>query len=480
MADEIMNFDIPQQKAATIKVIGVGGGGSNAVNHMYELGIKDVDFVICNTDMQDLQRSPIPTKVQIGNGLTGGRGAGSNPEVGHNSAKESTAEIEKLLSDDTQMVFITAGMGGGTGTGAAPVIAEIAKNLGILTVGIVTIPFAFEGKTRYQYAIKGVEALREHVDSMLIINNETLREKYGNLKITEAFAQADDVLTIAAKGIAEIITVNGVVNVDFEDVKTVMKNSGVSIMSSGNASGENRAIQAIEETLDSPLLNKADIRGAKDILLNFTSGTNEITMDEISIVTNHIIEKAERDVNIIWGYVKNESLEDEICVTLIATGFEMEHLPDFTQKVPIKVNELKREDEETSEKKIVGTLTKEESDAVQTEINWDSASGNPEKKFRLINQDSPFNGMQQEDENETEVDISFEYEKVRKMDDITEFENQPAFQRKKNKKQDVHENKESEDDSTKKKNEPSRFSIDEDSEGFHLSNNNKYLDYNVD
>jgi cell division protein FtsZ len=385
MADEIMNFDIPQQKAATIKVIGVGGGGSNAVNHMYELGIKDVDFVICNTDMQDLQRSPIPTKVQIGNGLTGGRGAGSNPEVGHNSAKESTAEIEKLLSDDTQMVFITAGMGGGTGTGAAPVIAEIAKNLGILTVGIVTIPFAFEGKTRYQYAIKGVEALREHVDSMLIINNETLREKYGNLKITEAFAQADDVLTIAAKGIAEIITVNGVVNVDFEDVKTVMKNSGVSIMSSGNASGENRAIQAIEETLDSPLLNKADIRGAKDILLNFTSGTNEITMDEISIVTNHIIEKAERDVNIIWGYVKNESLEDEICVTLIATGFEMEHLPDFTQKVPIKVNELKREDEETSEKKIVGTLTKEESDAVQTEINWDSASGNPEKKFRLIN-----------------------------------------------------------------------------------------------
>ncbi|MFO7868808.1 MAG: cell division protein FtsZ [Bacteroidales bacterium] len=496
MADEIINFDIPQQRTTSIKVIGVGGGGSNAVNHMYELGIKDVDFVVCNTDMQDLQKSSIPTKVQIGNGLTAGRGAGSNPEVGQNAAKESTAEIEKLLSDDTQMTFITAGMGGGTGTGAAPVIAEISKSLGILTVGIVTVPFAFEGKTRYNYALKGVESLREHVDSMLIINNETLREKYGNLKITDAFAKADDVLTIAAKGIAEIITVNGIINVDFEDVKTVMKDSGVSIMSSGTSSGENRAIEAIQETLDSPLLNKADIRGAKDILLNFTSGENEITMDEITIVTNHIIEKAERDVNIIWGYVKNESLHDEICVTLIATGFEMKHLPDFKQPTPIKVNEL-REDEtppENSDKKMVGTLSSDEhdGDAVQTQINWGSfenASTNnkPKKKIRLINEDSPFNGTNNHTQDDDKNPIqSFEYEKVRKMDDITEFENQPAYIRKQqeqeHKKHTTHPFEENSEHNThnEKKNEPSRFSIDENEDGIYLSNNNKYLDYNAD
>lgn len=482
MSDELMNFDLPQRKAASIKVIGVGGGGSNAVNHMYQLGIKDVDFIVCNTDVQDLQKSPVPIKVQIGDGLTGGRGAGSNPEVGENAAKESTAELETLLSDDTQMVFITAGMGGGTGTGAAPIIADISKNLGILTVGIVTIPFEFEGRKRYEYALRGIEALSQNVDSMLIINNETLREKYGNLKITEAFAKADDILTIAAKGIAEIITVNGVINVDFEDVRTVMKDSGVSIMSSGTASGENRAFEAIEETLDSPLLNKADIRGAKNILLNFTSGKNEITMDEITIVTNYIIQKAERDVNIIWGYVKNEELDDEICVTLIATGFEMNNMPEFKAKAPITINELgKKSSEPHPEKKVVGTLAVDDSQAVQTEINWETnaaSQSSSQQKIRLMNDESPFNGKLQEEPQSTETDVAFDYEQVRKMDDITKFEKEPAYLRKK--RENITQNDSGSNELHNDYTTPSRFSIDENSEGIYLSDNNKYLDHNAD
>ncbi|HPY81912.1 MAG: cell division protein FtsZ [Bacteroidales bacterium] len=482
MSDELMNFDLPQRKAASIKVIGVGGGGSNAVNHMYQLGIKDVDFIVCNTDVQDLQKSPVPVKVQIGDGLTGGRGAGSNPEVGENAAKESTAELEKLLSDDTQMVFITAGMGGGTGTGAAPVIADISKNLGVLTVGIVTIPFEFEGRKRYEYALRGIEALSQNVDSMLIINNETLREKFGNLKITEAFAKADDVLTIAAKGIAEIITVNGVINVDFEDVRTVMKDSGVSIMASGSASGENRAFEAIEETLDSPLLNKADIRGAKNILLNFTSGKNEITMDEITIVTNYIIQKAERDVNIIWGYVKNEELDDEIGVTLIATGFEMNSMPEFKAKAPITINELgKKSSNQIVENKIVSTLAVDEPRPLQTEINWEQNSpiqAVPQQKIRLMNDDSMFKGKLHDEPQSDQTTVAFDYEKVRKMDDITQFEKEPAYLRKKranNPQNDEEEVSENPDYS-----KPSRFSIDENAEGIYLSDNNKYLDHNAD
>lgn len=480
MSDELMKFDLPQKRAASIKVIGVGGGGSNAVNHMYQLGIKDVDFIVCNTDVQDLRKSPVPTKVQIGDAITGGRGAGSNPEVGENAAKESTAELEKLLAEDTQMVFITAGMGGGTGTGAAPIIADIAKNMGILTVGIVTIPFEFEGKKRYDFALKGIEALCQNVDSMLIINNETLREKFGNLKITEAFAKADDILTVAAKGIAEIITVNGVINVDFEDVRTVMQDSGVSIMASGSASGENRAYEAIMETLDSPLLNKADIRGAKDILLNFTSGENEITMDEITIVTNYIIQKAERDVNIIWGYVKNEELVDEICVTLIATGFEMNNLPDFKRAEPIKINELgKKNQDDSIEKKVVGTIQSHE--AIQTEINFDiPPSGNPQQKIRLINEDSPFNGKPQDYEPIPDAETEFDYEKIRKMDDITKFEKEPAYLRKKRENITVTQEQQIIDSGNADRTTPSRFSIDENAEGIYLSNNNKYLDHNAD
>ena len=492
MSDDLMKFDLPEKRATSIKVIGVGGGGSNAVNHMYERGITDVDFVVCNTDVQDLRKSPVPIKIQIGDSITGGRGAGSNPEVGENAAKESSAEIQKILADDTQMVFITAGMGGGTGTGAAPVVAEIAKDLGILTVGIVTIPFEFEGKKRYDYAINGIEALANCVDSMLIVNNETLREKYGNLKITDAFAKADDVLTIAAKGIAEIITVNGVINVDFEDVRTVMQDSGVSIMSSGTASGENRAYDAITETLDSPLLNKADIRGAKDILLNFTSGANEILMDEVTIVTNYIRQKAEREVNIIWGYVKDEQLKDEMSVTLIATGFDIENLPDFQYARPVKVNDLGsgittdkvKPNSFDTENKTMNTL--DTNDAIQTKINWDEPpTGDSQQKVRLINQNSPFNGeVALEDDNSKGItETEYCYERVRKMDDISSFEKEPAFWRKRKQldsllsiETDLVEVEKMRNDKTT----PSRFSIDETANGIYLSKNNKYLDHNAD
>lgn len=483
MAEDLMKFDLPQRRATSIKVIGVGGGGSNAVNHMYQQGIKDVDFIVCNTDLQDLQKSPIPTKIQLGDDLTGGRGAGSNPEVGERAAKESMAQIHALLDDDTQMVFITAGMGGGTGTGAAPIIAEIAKEMGILTVGIVTIPFSFEGKMRYQHAIRGIEALSQNVDSMLIINNETLREKYGNLKITEAFSKADDILTTAAKGIAEIITVNGIVNVDFEDVRTVMHDSGVSIMSSGTSSGENRAYEAIEEALDSPLLNKADIRGAKNILLNFTSGENEVTMDEISIVTHYIIQKAERDVNIIFGIVKDVSMQDEISVTLIATGFEIENIPDFKQTVPKKVNELgalqANQEAKVHTVQIVDDTSQK---AQQTAINWDSVQQSHEQaneKIRLINPNSPFNGETSLHDEPEQPTIAFDYEQVRKMNDISSLEKMTALQRKEVLKQQAsgQEHIQTIQDSN---DAPTRFTIDESTKGVVINDKNRYMNHNVD
>ena len=487
MSEDLMKFDMPQRKAASIKVIGVGGGGGNAVNHMYAQGIKDVDFVVCNTDLQDLQKSPIQHKIQLGNDLTGGRGAGSNPEVGEKAAKESTAALQALLEDDTQMVFITAGMGGGTGTGAAPIIAEIAKEMGILTVGIVTIPFNFEGKMRYQHALRGIEALSQNVDSILIINNETLREKYGNLKITEAFTKADDILTTAAKGIAEIITVNGIVNVDFEDVRTVMQDSGVSIMSSGIANGENRAYEAIEETLDSPLLNKADIRGAKNILLNFTSGENEVTMDEISIVTNYIIQKAERDVNIIFGIVRDNAMGDELAVTLIATGFEMDNIPDFKQTVPKKINELGKQAQQV-QNNTIHTVSIDETEKIpgqQTEINWDSLNQAQQtsmpENIRLINQDSPFKG-ENSLHNEEESEITpFNYEEVRKMNDITSLERKTALQRKEESlKQTSPVTVEPQNTISKQDDAPTRFTLDQNSKGVFINDKNKYLNHNAD
>src|ERR1700690_251019 len=287
-----MKFEISKDSPSIIKVIGVGGGGSNAVNHMFRQGIKGVEFVVCNTDSQALEISPVPHKIQLGASLTEGRGAGSIPEVGKNAAIENIDEIKSVLFDNTKMVFITAGMGGGTGTGAAPIIAQAAKEMGILTVGIVTVPFLFEGKKRKLQADTGIEELKKNVDTLLVICNDKLREMYGNLKLGEAFSHADDILTTAAKGIAEIITVTGYINVDFEDVKTVMTNSGVAIMGSAIANGDDRAIVAVEQALSSPLLNDNNIKGARYILMNIASGTHEVTMDEIGAITDYIQDEA--------------------------------------------------------------------------------------------------------------------------------------------------------------------------------------------
>ncbi len=317
----MIKFDSPKNKSSIIKVIGVGGGGGNAVTYMYNQGIKGVDFVLCNTDTQALEMSPVSNKLQLGTSLTEGRGSGSKPEIGKQATIESIDEITKILEKNTKMLFVTAGMGGGTGTGGAPVIAKIAKEMGILTVGIVTLPFSFEGRKRMQQAEDGIRELRENVDTLLLISNDKLRDICGNLKLREAFAKADDVLNTAAKGIAEIITVTGNVNVDFEDVNTVMKDSGVAIMGIGIAEGENRAMDAIQMAITSPLLNDNNIKGAKNMLLYIISGTDEISMDEVGEITDYIQYEAGSTADIIWGNGYDESIGNKISITLIATGF---------------------------------------------------------------------------------------------------------------------------------------------------------------
>ena len=324
MENSIMNFDLPRESGSSIiKVIGVGGGGCNAVDHMYRQGIKGVDFIVCNTDQQALDKSPVPTKIILGATLTEGLGAGSNPEVGKNSAIETIDEIRAFLDKKTKMIFITAGMGGGTGTGAAPVIASVAKEMGILTVAIVTIPFGFEGKRRKTQADDGIEELKKNVDTLLIICNDKLREIYGNLKMTDAFGHADNILTTGAKGIAEIITEKLHVNTDFADIQTVLKDSGVAIMGSAEASGENRAITAVEKALNSPLLNDSNIKGARHVLLNVKcgAGDNEISMDEFGEITDYLQDAAGGTAEVIQGYGIDESLENNVIVTIIATGF---------------------------------------------------------------------------------------------------------------------------------------------------------------
>jgi len=332
-----MKFDLPKDTSSIIKVIGVGGGGSNAVNHMYRQGIKGVDFVVCNTDQQALDVSPVPVKIQLGSSLTEGRGAGSLPEVGMNAAIENLDEIKEILEKNTKMVFITAGMGGGTGTGAGPVIARLAKEMGILTVGIVTVPFVFEGRKRRTQAEAGIDQMRDAVDTLLIINNDKLREMFGNLTLGNAFSQADDVLTTAAKGIAEVISVTGAINVDFNDVNTVMRDSGVAIMGSAEAEGDNRAHSAVEKALASPLLNDNQIQGAKYVLLNITYGAKEVLMDEIADITDYIQDEAGSTADVIWGHGYDESLGDKISVTLIATGFKKGVDTGLPSKAPERV-----------------------------------------------------------------------------------------------------------------------------------------------
>ncbi|WP_281309680.1 cell division protein FtsZ [Flavobacterium flavigenum] len=332
-----ISFDLPKNQSNVIKVIGVGGGGSNAINHMFQQGIKGVDFIVCNTDSQALQNSSVPNKIQLGVNLTEGLGAGANPDVGQQSAIESIADIEKMLDRNTKMVFITAGMGGGTGTGAAPVIAQLAKEREILTVGIVTIPFQFEGKVRQEQALLGIEKLRKQVDSLIVINNNKLREVYGNLGFKAGFSKADEVLATASRGIAEVITHHYTQNIDLRDAKTVLSNSGTAIMGSSVATGENRAKEAIVSALDSPLLNDNKITGAKNVLLLIVSGSDEITLDEIGEINDHIQAEAGYNANIIMGVGEDESLGEAIAVTIIATGFDVEQQNEIVNTEPKKI-----------------------------------------------------------------------------------------------------------------------------------------------
>ena len=340
--DELFNFGLERANSSIIKVIGVGGGGCNAVKNMFEEGIEGVNFMVCNTDAQAMQNNPVPVRIQLGVTLTGGRGAGNLPEQGEQAAIENLDDIREMLEGTTKMVFITAGMGGGTGTGAAPVIARLARELDILTIAVVTIPSRSEGKRRFDQALEGVEKLKEHVDSMLVISNEKLHKIYGNLPASQAFKKADNIITTAVKGVAEIITLHGNINIDFADVSTVMAGSEVFIMGTGLAEGPNRAMNAVRQALESPLLDSSSIRGTKDILLNIISGTEEITMSEIGEIIDYLQDEAGQDATIIWGNGTDPKLADQISVTIIATGFDIN--PNRLFQPPVEMVELLNEE----------------------------------------------------------------------------------------------------------------------------------------
>jgi cell division protein FtsZ len=342
MIDELFNFGLDRTKSSIIKVIGVGGGGCNAVKNMFEEGIEGVNFMVCNTDAQAMQNNPVPVRIQLGVTLTGGRGAGNLPQQGEQAAIENLDDIREVLEGTTKMVFITAGMGGGTGTGAAPVIARLARELDILTIAVVTIPSRSEGKRRFDQALEGVEKLKEHVDSMLVVSNEKLHKIYGNLPASQAFKKADNIITTAVKGVAEIITLHGNINIDFADVSTVMAGSEVFIMGTGLAEGPNRAMNAVRQALESPLLDSSSIRGTKDILLNIISGTEEVTMSEIGEIIDYLQDEAGQDATIIWGNGTDAKLGAQISVTIIATGFDVN--PNRLFQAPVEMVELLTED----------------------------------------------------------------------------------------------------------------------------------------
>ena len=449
MADDLMNFDLPVDRSSIIKVVGVGGGGGNAVNHMFRQGIQDVNFVVCNTDAQALANSPVTVKVQLGESLTEGRGAGNKPEIGRQAAIESLDDIGDILGGNTKMVFITAGMGGGTGTGAAPVIAKAAKEMGLITVAIVTIPFRFEGDRRINQAVEGINEIEKHVDSLLVINNEKLREVCGNLKFSEAFSYADNILATGAKGIAEIITVSGYINVDFADVETVLSNSGVALMGTGIADGEDRAVKAVQQALTSPLLNDNDIQGTENILLNITSGTNEITMDEIGEIADYVNSEVGSSPNIIWGTGMDEKLGESISITIIATGFESNSIPELYAKKTTKKT-ITLADSISDEKKKAPILKLDEEIIDDNDESLDFSQRTLDfdiKKDR--NSDLDKFVVLQEPETETEVAVetkkseilkklneSRERMKERRMDsskikdNIDEIESEPAYKRK--------------------------------------------------
>jgi len=490
MIDELINFELPEERSSIIKVLGVGGGGSNAVNHMFSLGIKDVNFVVCNTDSQALQNSPVTVKIQLGENLTEGRGAGSKPDIGRKAAMESMESIIEVLSTNTKMVFITAGMGGGTGTGAAPVIAKAARDLGLLTVAIVTIPFRFEGQQRIDQAIHGINELQQYVDSLLVINNEKLREVFGDLKLSEAFSRADDVLATAAKGIAEIITVHGYINVDFADVETVMTKSGVAIMGSSSATGEGRALKAIQNALSSPLLNNNDITGAKSILLNITSGIEEISMDEVGEITDFVHQSADRNALIIWGTSQDERLGDAVSVTVIATGFETNSIPElYTVKKQYDKVQLQdgnaRENAEFNQNGFEIRDKDSNNPVVQTKIEFTIREGEESEQFVLydgkqIKKRSEIPDARKREERvkklkETHEKLKEEgYNGVSSNDKIEELENQPAYIRKKVK-------LENDGNRPSVDNPVSRYTLSDDENNIpRLRDDNSYLHDNVD
>jgi cell division protein FtsZ len=414
---------------AEIKVIGVGGGGGNAVNFMHRQGIRDVDFIICNTDAQAMETNMVETRVQLGASLTEGRGAGNKPEVGKQSAIENIEDVINALSNQTKMVFVTAGMGGGTGTGAAPVIAKACQESGYLTVGIVTIPFRSEGRRRIKQAAEGIAELEKYVDSLLVINNERIREMYGNLSISEAFSRADNVLATAAKGIAEIITVPGYINVDFADVETVMRKSGMALMGTGISTGENRAEEAVEKALNSPLLNNNDIRGAKNILLNITSGNLEVTMDEVGLITDIVQNKAGFDADLIWGNGKDDSLGENLSVTIIATGFSTSNIPELNKQTQqVKEKHILVENEVVKSTVIHNKPPKKES--ISTEQKYIEFITNGEKIKEADDFESLYPGTAKErhgiHKNPTEADYTDMSE-----EDVDNLESIPAYERRK-------------------------------------------------
>jgi cell division protein FtsZ len=445
-----MIFDLVNESADTpiIKVIGVGGGGSNAVNHMYNQGIVGVDFAICNTDSQAMELSPVPTKIQLGPTLTEGLGAGSKPNIGKEACEESIEEVRSYLGNNCKMLFVTAGMGGGTGTGAAPIIARTAQEMDILTVGIVTLPFTFEGLRRSRQGMEGLEQLKKNVDTLIVISNDKLRQIYGNLSLSEAFAEADNILTTAAKGIAEIITVPGYVNVDFEDVNTVMRDSGVAIMGTAVAEGDARAKKAVDEALNSPLLEDNNIRGAQHILLNITSGSKEVTMDEIFEITEFVQEEAGHSSELIWGNCYDESLGEKLSVTIIATGFERqsrvrEQIEGQPEKIVVSLDDQPEETRKAPEEKNhlseVGFEAEEEQTSSHTfefEDVPSIRSANPHSSFH-----NPYLSEEERErmeaarrehlaaENRRRERLRNLRVKLTNPNTVNELENKPAFQR---------------------------------------------------
>ncbi len=461
--ENMADFVMEKTPGAAIKVIGVGGGGGNAVNHMFKHGIRDVDFVICNTDAQAMEASAIRSRVQLGASLTEGRGAGNKPEVGRQAAIENIEDVKKTLSENTKMVFVTAGMGGGTGTGAAPVIAQCCKEQGYLTVAIVTIPFRNEGKRRIKQAYEGIKELATYVDSLLVINNERIREMFGDFGISEAFSKADNVLSTAAKGIAEIITVPGYINVDFADVETVMRKSGMAVMGTGVSDEEDRAEDAVRKALNSPLLNDNEIRGARNILININSGNKEVTMDEVGRITDYVQNMAGFDADLIWGNGTDESLGEKLSVTVIATGFPTSIISELSEQSQRKVvsHTLEKETVSVTKDEHLSEQKNEDKRSQSTfEFNVENNSKNDDDEFESL---YPITSRER-DSTEKEIDVN-DYANL-SDDDVDELENVPAFKRRNIRINDP-----------KYKRDRSGYSVDRDNR---ISDRNSYLHDNVD